>query len=102
MSAPQGARQMGKIIVALACVAVVVLALPVRANDKPTEAFQKAMKEVSAAYQAVRAASKEIEDSGAGGQDYVAGSSSRRADLATGDEGVVRENAGVATRSSAE
>ena len=51
--------------------AVFVLALPVSADEKPTEAYQKAMRDNGEALQAVRAAAKEIEDSGAGAQDYA-------------------------------
>src|SRR5579862_6158016 len=51
--------------------AFLILAFPVRANEKPSDAFQKAMRDTGAAMQAVRSASKEIEDSGAGAQDYT-------------------------------
>jgi cytochrome c556 len=51
--------------------ATVVLALPLRADEKPSEAYQKAMRDNGEAFQSVRAASKEIEESGAGAQDYT-------------------------------
>jgi hypothetical protein len=50
--------------------AVFVLALPVRADEKPTEAYQKAMKDAADAMTIMRAAAKDIEDSGSGFQDY--------------------------------
>ena len=56
---------------ALLGVLCVGLAWPARANEKPSEAFQKAMRDAGAALQTVRAASKEIEESGAGAQDYA-------------------------------
>ena len=62
---------MGRTLMALALSGFVVLALPVAANEKPTEAYQKAMKDNGAALQAIRAAAKELEDSGAGTQDYA-------------------------------
>jgi hypothetical protein len=49
---------------------VVMLALPVRADEKPTDAYQKAMRDNGDAMRDVRGAAKEIEDSGAGAQDY--------------------------------
>ena len=60
---------MRRVLTALAA-AVVMLALPVKADEKPTEAYQKAMRNNGQALQEVRAAAKEIEDSGAGAQDY--------------------------------
>jgi hypothetical protein len=51
--------------------AVVALTLSIRAEEKPTEAYQKAMQENQAALKVARAAAKEIEDSGAGAQDYM-------------------------------
>jgi cytochrome c556 len=51
-------------------VGVVMLALPVKADEKPTDAYQKAMRDNGDAMRDVRAAAKEIEDSGAGAQDY--------------------------------
>ena len=61
---------MRRMLIVLA-VAVVVLALSVQADEKPTEAYQKAMQENQAAMKVARAAAKEIEDSGAGAQDYM-------------------------------
>jgi cytochrome c556 len=61
---------MSRALIAVVFSAFVVLALPARANEKPTDAYQKAMRENGAALQAMRAASKEIEESGAGSQDY--------------------------------
>jgi cytochrome c556 len=60
---------MRRIMTALAA-AVIMLALPVKADEKPPEAYQKAMRDNGRAMQEVRAAAKEIEDSGAGAQDY--------------------------------
>jgi hypothetical protein len=51
--------------------AVITLTLLVKAEEKPTEAYQKAMQENQAALKVARAAAKEIEDSGAGAQDYM-------------------------------
>jgi len=62
---------MGRSLVALFGIVSVALALLAQANEKPTDAFQKAMREAGAVLQTVRAASKEIEDSGAGSQDYT-------------------------------
>jgi cytochrome c556 len=62
---------MGNRLLALMAVMSVVIVLHVGADEKPTEAFQKAMRDTGAAFQTIRAASKEIEDSGAGGQDYA-------------------------------
>lgn len=52
----------------IGCVAVFVFALVVsviRADEKPTEAYQKAMKELGASAQALRAEVKTIESAGA-------------------------------------
>jgi hypothetical protein len=57
-------------LLALTVSAVVVFGLPITANEKPTEAYQTAMRDTGVAFQAVRAAAKEIEESGAGAQDY--------------------------------
>jgi hypothetical protein len=51
--------------------AIVMFVLPAKADEKPTEAYQKAMRQNGEAMQVVRAAAKEIEDSGAGAQDYM-------------------------------
>ena len=52
-------------------VAAVILAAPLSADEKPTEAYQTAMKNNGEAMRIVRGAAKEIEDSGAGSQDYM-------------------------------
>lgn len=54
-----------------AAVAAAVLTLTLQADEKPTEAYQKAMHDIGDAMQTVRAAGKEIEESGAGAQDYM-------------------------------
>jgi cytochrome c556 len=56
-------------LVALAA-AIVMLALPLAADEKPTEAYQKAMRDNAEATRELRAAANEIENSGAGAQDY--------------------------------
>jgi hypothetical protein len=55
----------------LTAVAVVILVLPARADEKPTDAYQKAMRDNGEAIRVMRAAAKESEDSGAGAQDYM-------------------------------
>jgi cytochrome c556 len=60
---------MRRLLTALAA-AVVVLALPVKADEKPTDAYRKSMRDNGDALRDVHAAAKEIEDSGAGAQDY--------------------------------
>jgi cytochrome c556 len=54
----------GKLVVFTMC-AFAVLALSVKANEKPTEAYQKAMKDNGAALQSLRATVKAIEGAGA-------------------------------------
>ena len=54
-----------------AAIAAAVLTLTLHADEKPTEAYQKAMHDIGDAMQKVRAAGKEIEDYGAGAQDYM-------------------------------
>ena len=49
---------MGRALMALAFSVFVVLALPVAANEKPTDAYQKAMRDNGAALQEIRAAAK--------------------------------------------
>jgi hypothetical protein len=51
--------------------AVVMLVLTMTADEKPTEAYQKAMQENQAALKVARAAIKEIEDAGADVPDYL-------------------------------
>ncbi len=55
---------------ALILLAVVVWAMAVVANEKPNEDYQKAMAANGKAMQDVRAAAKDLEESGAGVQDY--------------------------------
>jgi hypothetical protein len=50
---------------------LVVVAAPLSADERPSEAFQIAMKNNGEAMRMVRDAAKEIEDSGAGAQDYL-------------------------------
>jgi cytochrome c556 len=57
--------------VCLAVLAAGFFALSVRADETPTEAYRKAMRDAGDALRAARAAGKEIEDSGAGAQDYM-------------------------------
>jgi cytochrome c556 len=54
----------------IALAAAVVMLASVRAAEKPTEAYQKAMRENAEATRELRAAANEIENSGAGAQDY--------------------------------
>jgi hypothetical protein len=49
---------------------VLVLALTAKANEKAPDTYQKAMRDTAEAFQTVRAAAKEIEESDAGAQDY--------------------------------
>ena len=55
---------------AVAGVALVVVTLSAQGNEKPSEAFSKAMRDNGEAVRALRAASKEFEESGAGAQDF--------------------------------
>ena len=48
----------------------VVVALSAQANEKPSEAFSKAMRANGEAVRALRVAAKEFEESGAGAQDF--------------------------------
>jgi hypothetical protein len=61
---------MGNRVMALACFVLMMLALPVKANEKPTETFQQAMRSNSDAMQIMRDAAKELGEAGAGVQDY--------------------------------
>lgn len=54
-----------------AAIAAAALTLTLHADEKPTEAYQKAMHDIGDAMQKVRTAGKEIEESGAGAQDYM-------------------------------
>ena len=51
-------------------IALVVVTLSAQGNEKPSETFSKAMRENGDAVRALRAASKEFEESGAGAQDF--------------------------------
>jgi hypothetical protein len=55
----------------IASAAIVALALSVRADEKPTDAYRKAMRDNGDAMQTIRAAAKDIEESGSGVQDYT-------------------------------
>ncbi len=55
----------------LAALAAAALAAGLRADEKPTDAYQKAMHDIGDAMRKAQAAGKEIEDSGAGAQDYM-------------------------------
>jgi len=52
-------------------VTIVVLTMSASADEKPPAGYQQAMRENGQAMQIVRQAAKEIEDSGAGAQDYM-------------------------------
>jgi hypothetical protein len=51
-------------------VALVVVTLSAQGNEKPPEAFSKAMRDNGEAVRALRVAAKEFEESGAGAQDF--------------------------------
>jgi cytochrome c556 len=51
--------------------ALIVIARPLSADEKSSDAYQTAMKNNGEAMRNVRSAAKEIEDSGAGAQDYM-------------------------------
>lgn len=51
-------------------VTVAVGTLTAQSNEKPSEEFSKAMRDAGEAARALRAASKEFEESGAGAQDF--------------------------------
>ena len=55
---------------AVAGAALVVVTLSAQSNDKPSEAFIKAMRDNGDATRTIRVASKEFEESGAGAQDF--------------------------------
>ena len=57
-------------LVTCAGAVLAVVALAAQANEKPSEAFSKAMRENGEAVRQLRAASKEFEESGAGAQDF--------------------------------
>src|SRR5215471_4279579 len=52
-------------------VTIVVLTMSAGADEKPPAGYQQAMRDNGQAMQIVRQAAKEIEDSGAGAQDYM-------------------------------
>ena len=52
-------------------VIVIVISMSAGADDKPPAGYQQAMRDNGQAMQIVRQAAKEIEDSGAGAQDYM-------------------------------
>ncbi len=60
---------MPRVLTALAV--VLLVAAGVTAEEKPTDAFKKAMQDTANAMRTIRAAAKEIEDSGSGAQDYM-------------------------------
>lgn len=62
--------RMPRLVVVLAAVAVVVVTLSAQGNEKPPEAFSKAMRDNGEAVRALRVAAKEFEESGAGAQDF--------------------------------
>jgi hypothetical protein len=49
---------------------LVVATMSAQSNEKPSEAFMKAMRDNADAARAIRVASKEFEESGAGAQDF--------------------------------
>ena len=57
-------------LIAVAGVAIVVVTISAQSSDKPSEAFIKAMRDNADATRAIRVASKEFEESGAGAQDF--------------------------------
>jgi hypothetical protein len=57
-------------LIAVAGLALVVVTMSAQANEKPSDAFMKAMRDNADATRAIRVASKEFEESGAGAQDF--------------------------------
>lgn len=57
-------------VIAVAGAALVVVTMSAQSNDKPSETFIKAMRDNGDATRAIRVASKEFEESGAGAQDF--------------------------------
>ena len=57
-------------LIAVAGVALVVVTISAQGNEKPSDAFMKAMRDNADAARAIRVASKEFEESGAGAQDF--------------------------------
>jgi hypothetical protein len=57
-------------LIAIAGVVLVVATMSAQANEKPSDAFSKAMRDNAEAARAIRVASKEFEESGAGAQDF--------------------------------
>ena len=58
------------LIVIVSGVALVVATLSAQGNEKPPDAFSKAMRDNGDAVRALREAAKEFEESGAGAQDF--------------------------------
>jgi hypothetical protein len=57
-------------LIAIAGVVLVVVTMSAQANEKPSDAFMKAMRDNAEAARSIRVASKEFEESGAGAQDF--------------------------------
>jgi len=57
-------------LMAVAGLAFVVVTISAQANEKPSDAFMKAMRDNADAARVIRVASKEFEESGAGAQDF--------------------------------
>ena len=57
-------------LIAVAGIALVVVTISAQGNEKPSDAFMKAMRDNADAARAIRVASKEFEESGAGAQDF--------------------------------
>jgi len=56
--------------IAVAGLALVVVTISAQGNEKPSDAFMKAMRDNADAARVIRVASKEFEESGAGAQDF--------------------------------
>ena len=61
---------MPRVLVIVSGVALVVATLSAQGNEKPPDAFSKAMRDNAEAVRALRVAAKEFEESGAGAQDF--------------------------------
>lgn len=57
-------------LISVAGFALIVVTISAQANEKPSEAFMQAMRDNADAARAIRVASKEFEESGAGAQDF--------------------------------
>ena len=57
-------------LIAAAGIVLVVVTMAAQGNEKPSDAFIKAMRDNSEAARVIRVASKEFEESGAGAQDF--------------------------------